>query len=1003
MAADIRENTRKPSLVSLDDDGGEAPYMLPSTFSPWCGQGHVNEDRDGGAGNSREEAEPGAATARLVGDGDAANSSSAIDNHTNPTPLQRNISSAAYSVRSTVTVSPLSVRLPTPRAFPTPNVVVSPPLDAHFGDVPSSSAALPQRSPGRQTKFHEMLSSRSHSAPPSGDMNPPATRGLSVISTESIPMASVETLRPPTNYRCSEDEDNAEDIPGRFGGYPPVDCHSRKDIHIKRRSWLYVTILALSIYSTCLSCLWLIVSIYQPRYGRGISSGQESRLAPSTATLLCTLFAKSIELSFVTVFVAVLGQVLTRRGCSDLSRGITLAEMTMRNWVIQPGSLLTYWEGIPSAIFTPLGALSLTATICGLLYTTASDAIVSPKLIFGSWQPQELQGLVQGSYANPYFIKSTCATPIDLNMDNMSSAASCLDVQYSGQSYNNLLTFMREWAKIHSGSSSTTDKIKDRPTGRHNLFDNTTIISTWIETEFDDPAESFNEHRRIINNVTLAVPHPGVYTAATDPINEILQPSDLMGVGEYSIRASVVSPVVNVMCVNMQPQELAPLVYTQWPFARNQTTEIPGQEIGADDWFDDVPVYSPTEWLNRTAADDVFHWGEKYGRRPPVFQLYPIDYNMITNTSVYNGDAIYILAKSPRIDDYTVCELRSWVTPKCSTHFNISGISGGHMRAHCEDPDDENAYERVEPQLSAEFTPEPSKDWRNVADQWRLSMDLNGGTQNNNASNARIFTNLILGEPRLDPRLPSMAEGIAVLASASLVVGSMNTPYHPVWTHGGTNMMIDPAVYESFHAELQKQQYTSSHQASWQGIFYPVLGLVFALNVFCLAYLIGGGSGSCCGLFGRGGDKGRTRIRGGEGGGGGGNKQHSRNISSASDASEPDAHEHEHGKSSAGLVTDYTEPQNLFALAINSPPSRALSGSCGGGPDPHEMVVPWRLAYSSGSNHYFFQQAGDGHRRRGKEARISHGTNSSGADLLSTKDGRFGSSYKRLSSSRAWL
>ncbi|KAI5927077.1 hypothetical protein F4810DRAFT_429307 [Camillea tinctor] len=985
MAADTRENTRKQSLVSLDDEG-EAPYLLPSTFSPWHGLANINEDGD--AADNNEKAGPSAATARSVGNGNAANAPSAVDKPRTPTPLQRNISAAAYSVRSTTTVSPISSRSPTQRAFPAPNVVVSPPLDAHFEDVPSPNTTPPQRSPGRQTKFHEMLGSKSHSAPSSSDTSPPTrgTQGLSIMSTESIPMTSAETLRPPTNYRNSEDENNAEDNPRRFS-YPPVECYSRKDIHIKRWSWLYITFIALSIYSTCLSCLWFIVSIYQPRYGRGISSGQDSRLVPSTATLLCTLLAKSIELSFVTVFVAVLGQVLTRRGCSGLSRGITLAEMTMRNWVIQPGSLLTYWEGIPSALFTPLGALSITATICGLLYTTASDAIVSPKLIFGDWHPKELQGLVKGSYANPYFVKEACATPVDMNMDNMSSASSCLDVQYSGQSYNNLLTFMREWSKIHGGSGSTTGNIKDRPTGKHNLFDNTTIVSTWIETEFDDPAESFREHQRIINNVTLAVPHPGVYTAATDPKNEILQPSDLMGVGEYSIRASVVSPVVNVMCVNMKPEELAPLVYTQWPFARNQTTEIPGQRIGADDWFDDVPVFAPTEWLNRTAADDVFRWGEKYGRRPPVFQMYPIDYNMITNTSVWYGDAIYILAKSPHIDDYTVCELRSWLTPKCSTQFNISGITGGHMRAHCEDPDDENAYERVEPRLSAEFTPEPSKDWRNIADQWRLSMDLNGGTQNNNASNARIFTNLILGEPRLDPRLPSMAEGMAVLASASLVVGSMNTPYGPVWTHGGENLIINPAVYETFHAELKTQQYTSSHEAAWQGIFYPVLGLVFALNVFCLAYLIGGGSTLCCGLLGRGG---KSRSN-----------KHSRNISDASDASA----DHDYGKSSAGLVTDYTEPQNLFALAINSPPSRALGGSCGGGPDPHEMVVPWRLAYSTGSNHYFFEEGCDGAavHRGGKGQRISHRTNSSGADLLSTKDGRFESSYKRLSSSRAWL
>lgn len=96
-----------------------------------------------------------------------------------------------------------------------------------------------------------------------------------------------------------------------------------------------MTILCLSIYSTAMSGLWLVVAFYQPRYGHGISSQVRAGvLAPSTASLLSTLVAKTIEMSFVTVFVAFVGQVVTRRSFMKRSRGVTLAEMTMRNWVI---------------------------------------------------------------------------------------------------------------------------------------------------------------------------------------------------------------------------------------------------------------------------------------------------------------------------------------------------------------------------------------------------------------------------------------------------------------------------------------------------------------------------------------------------------------------------------------------------------------------------------------------------------------------------------------------
>lgn len=64
-------------------------------------------------------------------------------------------------------------------------------------------------------------------------------------------------------------------------------------------------------------------------------------MAPSTATLVCTLVAKTIEISFVTVYVALLGQVLTRRAFIKKAKGVTLAEMTMRNWVIVSKQLCT--------------------------------------------------------------------------------------------------------------------------------------------------------------------------------------------------------------------------------------------------------------------------------------------------------------------------------------------------------------------------------------------------------------------------------------------------------------------------------------------------------------------------------------------------------------------------------------------------------------------------------------------------------------------------------------
>ncbi|KAI0012649.1 hypothetical protein F4779DRAFT_632858 [Xylariaceae sp. FL0662B] len=933
MAEDIRQS----GIRRVNDEA--PPCSLPSVYSPWRSNEPAAHDGNTGPNVSNgESSQPAPETVSPFAW--PFTSPTRGENVTN-LPSSNRMSSLELAAESVRTVSPLTPKTPDRDAFAAPRAVVSTiPERAEEDASDSGSTQNPNWGQGRRARFTEMLgrplsserSDKNSSSAPTNSRAADDPSAQAYDSTETFAVTSVESLQQAANHQNVPDDDDPDELTARYAE-PPVDCHSRRDVYIKPWSWLYVILIALSIYSTCLSALWLVVSIYQPRYGRGISSSEGWKMVPTTATLLCTLIAKTIELSFVTVFVAFLGQVLTRRALTK-SNGMTLAEMTMRNWVIQPGSMLTYWDGIPSAATTLLGILALLATICSMLYTTASDAMVSPKLKFGGWESRELDGRVMVSYANPYYVLDTCSTPIDQNLDEFNAGPSCLDVQYSGQSYHNLLTFMNEWRDIHENGTSTIRDISRRPTAKHNLYDNTTMDSSWIEAEFGDTSSNFATYDRIINNVTLAMPHPGVYAAATDPKNNILQPNELSGTGEYSIRASVVSPAVNVMCVNMAQSDLAPLIYTEWPNARTMTTDIPGQRIGVEDWYEDVPVAGESEWLNRTAADDVFRWGPKYQRRPPVFQLLPIDFNMVTNTTVVDSDAIYILAKSGAVADYTLCEMRSWVTTKCSTEFDLSGLSGGYMKAHCEDAGDANAYDAASGTVTP---PEPSVDWKNMADHWRLSMDLNGGSQNNNASNARILTNLILGTPALDPLLPSMAEALAVLASSTLVVGATDSTFRPAWSYAA--MRLDPAgVYESFRAAMRTQEYTSSHAESWQAVFYAVLAFVFVLNLVCLAHLV----------------------------------------------------------ARPGLVSDYTEPQNLFAVAVNSPPSRALAGSCGHGPDAAQMVVPWRVAYAPGASHYFFDEAAGN-----SPSRFSKQSAASGAEyLVDGGAGRHRSSYKRLNTSR---
>jgi hypothetical protein len=113
----------------------------------------------------------------------------------------------------------------------------------------------------------------------------------------------------------------------------------------------------------------------------------------------------------------------------------------MRTWVIQPGFMLTHWQTIRYVGWTFLGVLSFIAALGAILYTTASDALVSPKLKFGDWTSIQMQGLVRTSYANPDFIKKNCQTPITIAEDPENAGLTCADIENAGQSMYRMILF----------------------------------------------------------------------------------------------------------------------------------------------------------------------------------------------------------------------------------------------------------------------------------------------------------------------------------------------------------------------------------------------------------------------------------------------------------------------------------------------------------------------------------------------------------------------------------
>jgi hypothetical protein len=155
--------------------------------------------------------------------------------------------------------------------------------------------------------------------------------------------------------------------------------------------------------------------------------------------------------------------------------------------------------------------------------------------------------------------------------------------------YHNAASFLGTWAHVHEGGEGASSDLAFRPNATGMLFGNTTAIGSWIAANSSNMTASYEQYNRIVNNVTLAMPHASITAAAKDPKNGIVQPAELGGVGEYSLKASVVSSAANVLCANVNESEIAPLIYITWPNSSILTSkDNPTQKLGSADYANDV-------------------------------------------------------------------------------------------------------------------------------------------------------------------------------------------------------------------------------------------------------------------------------------------------------------------------------------------------------------------------------------------------------------------------------
>jgi hypothetical protein len=291
-------------------------------------------------------------------------------------------------------------------------------------------------------------------------------------------------------------------VRSKYDWDPDQTCRSHRPI---RRKWMSKTILLLSLFSTIMSAILLIIGLHGPRYGRMIYT--DGPLTASSAAFLTSFIAKLTELTFVTVLVACLGQMLARRAYKQESRsGVMLAELSMRSWITQPGTMVTQWHSVRYAGITFLGITSLVGALSAMLYTSAATALVQPQLKWPDWKPQLMQGLVKTSFANTDYIQNNCKTPVQTSYDPEYADTTCIQMEHAALGYHNYFSYLSMWTDV-IGNGTNTSTLAERPPGYALLNDNTTITAPWIEIV--EVENLYNKYGFIINNVSMAMPHPG--------------------------------------------------------------------------------------------------------------------------------------------------------------------------------------------------------------------------------------------------------------------------------------------------------------------------------------------------------------------------------------------------------------------------------------------------------------------------------------------------------------
>lgn len=286
-----------------------------------------------------------------------------------------------------------------------------------------------------------------------------------------------------------------------------------------------------SVYSMGMSGLWFVLGVTSYQF----DVNRPGALSFSAASTLIAAGAKTIELSFEFVSVVIVGQELSRRFTGRSARGLNLAEMQLKAFLAQPGSMITNWQAVLHVLPSTMGITCLFISAIGILYTTASDALVSPSPTIMGLGTQHIPATVNTGFLNNTFMQKNCPSQVNLQQDS-SAITTCDNIQRVGFVFRDLMEYLSAFEVAALQPSEYLSQIQHRPAPMASYSSVSSVRGMWWKDHNNTaaPVVSSSENR-VFNNVTMLLPHVGVVVGAQGFVDQLIQQGQNVSLEEPAV------------------------------------------------------------------------------------------------------------------------------------------------------------------------------------------------------------------------------------------------------------------------------------------------------------------------------------------------------------------------------------------------------------------------------------------------------------------------------------